>query len=119
MKTIQTTISTDHLELIKIFFEANELPDVRIYTYNKQIGMFAHRMIEVAYENNSDTAEKITFMSMIHAGFLNMLDDYLMKCGVSVWELQPKTIKEQELKVKQEARDQELKEIDAGRWVES
>jgi hypothetical protein len=111
MKTIQTNLSTDHLELIKIFFEANELPNVRIYAYDKQMGMFSHRMIEVSYDDqDGETGEKITYMSMVHAGFCNMLDDFLMKCGVDVWKLAPKTIKEQELKEKEEERDRKMQE---------
>lgn len=111
MKTIKTNLSIDHLELIKIFFEANQLLNVTINEYSKQIRSSSHKMIEIMYDDeDSETSSKITYMSIVHCGLQNMLDDYLMKCGVNVWDLQPASIKEQELKEKQESRQQKLEE---------
>ena len=111
MKTIKTNLSIDHLELIKIFFEANKLPNVIISEYSNIIKNYPHKMIEITYDNDDvETSGQITYMSLVHVGLQNMLDDYLMKCGVSVWDLQPKTIREQELKEREEAREQEYEE---------
>ena len=117
MKTIKTNLSIEHLELIKIFFEASKLPNVIIGEYNKILKDVSHKMIDIMYDDEDvETAGQITYMSLVHAGLQNMLDDYLMKCGVSVWDLQPKTIREQELKEKEEERaealEQHLQKID-------
>jgi len=96
MTVIQTDLSIVHIELIKIFFQANELPNVIVRESDKQMGLFYHKVIEIEY-NDDDTSSAIIYMSMRHSGFKNMLDDYLLKCGVSPWELQPATIREQQL----------------------
>lgn len=75
---VNTQISYGYASLIEIFFKANELDviiqDMRAYPYGKVI---------LHYEDDSDTAYGITFMSMKHLGFENMLCDYLIKCGIS------------------------------------
>jgi hypothetical protein len=74
---VNTQISYGYAELIKIFFKANELDvhiqDMTAYPYGKII---------LHYVDGSDTAITITFMSMKHLGFENMLCDYLIKCGI-------------------------------------
>ena len=76
MKTIETNISWGFLNLIETFFEANNL-DVKC----KDSGV-SERKITLEYEEDSDTALSITFMSVRHLGFENMLYDYLKKCGI-------------------------------------
>lgn len=75
---VNTQISYGYASLIEIFFKANELDvtieDRRAYPNGKVI---------LHYEDNSDTATTITFMSIKHLGFENMLCDYLIKCGIS------------------------------------
>lgn len=114
MSIIQTELSIKHLELIKIFFEANDMPDAVVRQYDKQIGAFYHPMIEI-YCSSEDTETNITFMAMKHMGFKNMLDDYLMKCGVDHWNLEPDSVKiqraQEEAQIKKECEEQRDKEF--------
>jgi len=74
---VNTNISYGHASLLEIFFKANELDvtiqDMTAYPYGKII---------LEYENNSDTAYSITFMSIRHLGLENMLADYLIRCEI-------------------------------------
>jgi len=85
MKIIETEIPADHLELITIFLKANEL-DADIFC---EIDRNLNRQtIKISYnEKNEDLCSKITYMSLRHLGFLNMLDDFLLKCGVEPYRL--------------------------------
>jgi hypothetical protein len=75
---VNTQISYGYKDLIDVFFKANELnvdiEDMTAYPYGKVI---------LHYEDDSETACSITFMSIKHLGFENMLCDYLIKCGIS------------------------------------
>lgn len=79
MTRVNTQISFGYAELIKTFCKANEL-DVSIEERIDQNSVSNY--ITAVYEDNSDTAFSITFMSVRHLGFENMLCDYLIKCGV-------------------------------------
>ena len=76
---IHTKISYGYFELLETFFRANNLivtcsegePDA----YNRTLTI-------LEYEDDSDTAISITFMSVRHLGFENMLCDYLIRCGI-------------------------------------
>ena len=74
---VNTQISYGYVELIKTFIKANELDinvqDMTAYPFGKII---------LHYEDNSDTALNITFMSVKHLGLENMLCDYLIRCGI-------------------------------------
>lgn len=76
---VNTHISYGHRELLKIFFKANELDvtiqDMSAYEYPKHAVLY--------YEDESDTATAITYMSLKHLGFENMLCDYLIRCDIS------------------------------------
>ena len=80
MTTINTQISDGYLELIKTFFKANEL-DVTIKEYMHKEHDLTY--LQLSYEDNSDTAYQITFMSVRHLGLENMLCDYLIRCGIA------------------------------------
>jgi len=69
-------ISYGYLSLIEEFAKANNLE----FEYEK-LGQ-VNPKIKIRYKSDSDTAFSITFMSMRHLGFENMLCDYLIKCGV-------------------------------------
>lgn len=102
---IDTQLDVDHLELIKIFIDANELVGVVIkqvpMTYNGR-----HHMV-LQLESTYDLAsEKLTFMGYRHSGVLNMLDDYLLKCGVPYDALKPKSYYRQ----LQEEQEEEINE---------
>jgi hypothetical protein len=75
---VETQISYGYKDLIEIFFKANEL-DINI----KDMSAYPYGKIILHYEDDSDTAYTITFMSVKHLGFENMLCDYLIKCGIS------------------------------------
>jgi hypothetical protein len=77
MTTVRTAISGGYRELIKTFFDANGL-DVKILESDNM-----HNHLMLIYEDGSDTAYQITFMSVKHLGFENMLCDYLIRCGVN------------------------------------
>lgn len=86
---IETSLKAEHIELIKIFFKANNLDDVEISTYTKKMGELLYNLISIGYNDKSESAEKIVYMSLRHLGFQNMLDSYLIQCGVSPFNLSP------------------------------
>ncbi len=86
---IQTHLSADHIELIKIFMQANELYHVDILVKKRSIDGLDYLYLDIITLDEQD-AEKLTFMGIRHSGVLNMLDDYLMKCNVSPFELEAK-----------------------------
>jgi hypothetical protein len=71
---VETNISYGYVSLLNTFFEANEL-NVVCEESDKQT-------TTLKFDDNSDTALKITLMSCRHMGFENMLCDYLINCGV-------------------------------------
>jgi hypothetical protein len=82
LKLVETNISWGFSNLIEVFFKANNL-DV------KCTGRGVSNMkLTLEYEEDSDTALSITFMSVRHLGFENMLCDYLKRCGIP-YELIP------------------------------
>ncbi|HEY6438080.1 MAG TPA: hypothetical protein VIY47_15930 [Ignavibacteriaceae bacterium] len=73
---IESEISYGYLDLMKTFFTANNLTvDCLLRFYDNK------KLITFKYEDDSDTAYQITFMSVRHLGFENMLVDYLNRCG--------------------------------------
>lgn len=101
-----------HLELIKIFFEANDLKDVYVNVYKETYfdgteDEETYRMLSFSFYQETETAEKITYMAMRHAGFLNMIYDYLLKCNVS--DIVPNPEKDQRIK-EQHRRSKKLEE---------
>ena len=74
---VNTNISWGYLELLKTFFKANELDIIC-----KERSAPAGTLTTLSYDDNSDTAYKITFMSIRHLGFENMLCDYLIRCDI-------------------------------------
>jgi hypothetical protein len=87
---INTQLDIAHKELMIIFFKANELTGVVINEFPIEIRGRYHMMLqfEVTYE---PTEISLTFMGLRHCGVLNMFDDYLLKCGIEVSALQPKS----------------------------
>lgn len=76
---IKTIISSGYRDLLEIFFKANELDVQCLERDDEQFSL--KRLITLRYEDDSDTAYKITFMSFKHLGLENMLCDYLIKLG--------------------------------------
>jgi hypothetical protein len=76
---VNTNISTGYITLIDAFAKANNLK-LKLSTIDENVG---NPKLRITYEDNSDTAFQITFMSMRHLGFENMLCDYLIRCGVA------------------------------------
>lgn len=74
---IQTIISYGYLDLIETFFKANNL-EIKCHLRKES----SRNLINCEYEDNSETALSLTFMSYRHLGFENMLVDYLIRCGV-------------------------------------
>lgn len=74
---VDSKISYGHIALIETFFKANEL---EVRCIKKTGGVYDHITFE--YEDDSETCMSITFLSMKHLGFENMLVDYLQRCGV-------------------------------------
>jgi hypothetical protein len=102
---INTKLDIAHKELIKIFLKANELDAVTISEEPLGINGRLHMVIGLKC-THEPTAEALTFMGLRHCGVLNMLDDYLLKCGVFPDALQPVSINRQI----QEEREQRLNE---------
>ena len=103
MKTVQLDIDVRHHNLMKIFFEANELfelgftleivdreydtpmtitsPDgiQRTYSFSQ-----TKKVLEYTYDDENEyQVSKLVDLSLKHLGFSNMLHDFLNKCGVS------------------------------------
>ena len=89
---IKTTINVSHIDKLRIFFQANELPGIILSDYRvvvssdeKVDGLFVERYykaIIVSYDENDDnTAGSITTLALKHAGVENMLVDYLNRLG--------------------------------------
>lgn len=91
---LRTLLSTDHLELIKVFVEANELHDTIVMEVAETIRGIEHCFLHLKCDN-LETETKLSYMGFRHCGVLNMLDDYLLKCGVPVNALQPKSFNRQ------------------------
>lgn len=104
---VDTQLCTDHIELIKIFIEANELVEMQVIEREVNIRGKNHRMITL-FTLNEDTSTKLTFMGLRHAGVLNMLDDFLIKCNVSPHALQPQSLRLKEHDEKQKEKEAEL-----------
>jgi len=88
---INTQLDVAHLELIRIFLEANDIIGVVINQVPHEVRGRFHMVLQldITYE---PAAESLTFLGLKHCGVLNMLDDYLLKCGV-LWDaLQPKSM---------------------------
>ena len=100
---INTNISFGYVTLLKTFFEANDLTvsclerfeekdDVmppmntnfatKEATISSALVTSARILTTLVFVDNSETAEKITFMSFRHLGLENMLCDYLIRCGI-------------------------------------
>jgi hypothetical protein len=105
MITIPLDISVRHLNLIKIFFEANELFDLGFkleiaktpletplqitpyygggpareitFTQTKQT------MVCIYDDTNDHQVSKMVDLSLKHLGFKNMLHDFLNKCNIT------------------------------------
>ena len=76
---VKTHISAGYTELIETFFKANDLLVTCTSRYQASSG---NLMLNLEFENNSDTSMSITLMSVRHLGFENMLVDYLKRCGI-------------------------------------
>jgi len=83
MKIVQTSISTSYKKLIETFIKANELNiNIEERIVEGSTALNTQSCLNLLYEENSETALQITFMSTKHLGFENMLCDYLIKCGI-------------------------------------
>ncbi len=107
---IETRLDIAHVELIKIFLEANELVGVVIKEATMEVRGRHHMVIhlESTYE---PTAIALTFMGVRHCGVLNMLDDYLLKCGVPLDALQPKSYHRQLQEEKEQKQNEDFVEV--------
>jgi hypothetical protein len=85
VEQVNTSILIKHKELIITFFQANNFKDVRVLTYNDINKYGTQEIIRLFY--NTEEGVDITFMALRHSGVQNMLDDFLMKCGVDVYDL--------------------------------
>lgn len=74
---IDSIISYGYLGLLETFFKAN---DLIVNCSLREEG--SKNLITFTFEDNSETALAITFMSVRHLGFENMLVDYLIRCDV-------------------------------------
>lgn len=85
---IDTFLDIAHLELIKIFIKANELTGVEVIEYPVELRGRHHMCIrlESTYE---DSSAALTYLGFRHMGVKNMFDDYLIRCGVAPYDLNP------------------------------
>jgi len=66
--------------LIEIFAKANSLV---LKFAVRHTSMPTRELMTIQFEEDSDTDMTITFMSIRHLGFENMLCDYLIRCNIS------------------------------------
>lgn len=105
MTTIPLDISVRHLNLVKIFFEANELFDLgfkleivetlsetllQITPYygggpSREVAFTQTKnaMVCIYDETNDYQSSKMVDLSLKHLGFKNMLHDFLNKCNIT------------------------------------
>jgi hypothetical protein len=62
--------------------DANKL-DIKVSSYSEDYV----NMILLEYNDSDELENTISFLSLRHCGFLNMLDDFLLRCGVSRSEI--------------------------------
>jgi len=107
---IKTRLDIAHLELIKIFFKANELVGMNITEDTMEVRGRYHMVLQLesTYE---PTSIALTFMGVRHCGVLNMLDDYLLKCGVPMDALQPKSYHRQLQEEKEAKQNEDFVEV--------
>jgi hypothetical protein len=110
MKTLETHFGAEHKALLEVFFKANKLENVKVSEYHRQYNGKNHKYIEISWDDNSETGVQISFMSVVHMGFLNMLDDFLLKCGVNAENLGSETVRAQK---RAEIEEQKQKEFEA------
>ena len=91
---IDTKLDIAHKELILIFFKANELIGMVVTEEPIEIRGRFHMVLRLE-STFQGTSEALTFMGIRHCGVLNMLDDYLLKCGVTWDALQPSSMHRQ------------------------
>jgi hypothetical protein len=108
MRELQTHFGVEHSALLEIFFKANKL-DVKISEYHYRYNERNHKYIELVWDDTSETGVQISYMSMVHMGFLNMLDDFLLKCNVPVDNFGAETLRAQK---RAEIEEQKQKEFD-------
>ncbi len=94
MKIHETHIDVRHIDLIKVFFTANELHKVNVTSYNKvevvQDLNVVRSLVQLSYDElDLETSNTLAFMSLRHLGMGNMLDDFLIKCGISPFSITP------------------------------
>jgi hypothetical protein len=86
-KIVDTKISWGYLPLIEIFARANNL-ELGFECYSEELCEHEKfktsfgSYIRITFDEDSPTASYITFMSIRHLGFENMLCDYLIKCNI-------------------------------------
>jgi hypothetical protein len=102
---IETELDPAHLELMRIFFKANDLRGIIVHNKKVMIRGVEHTFLH--FETDFEETElKLTFMALRHAGIRNMFDDFLLKCSIPVDALQPKSF-HQQLQAEREAKQNE------------
>lgn len=67
------------MPLLEVFAQANNLV---LKFESRHITEPIRESTIILYEEDSETDTAITFMSIRHLGFQNMLHDYLIRCGI-------------------------------------
>jgi hypothetical protein len=87
---IKTEIAVLHKELIKIFFQANNLVDTEILEVLYEENDKKYPVLEiVCHDDNDDSTQMLTLLGLRNYGVQNMLDDFLIRCGVHPREIKP------------------------------
>lgn len=102
---INTKIDVVHLELINIFIKANDLVGIVVSSEPYEINGRFHMTLRLT-STFKDTSATLTFMGVRHSGILNMLDDYLIKCGVPWDAISPPSMLRQAQEEKEAAQNE-------------
>lgn len=91
---IDTEIDIAHIELIKIFIKANDLVGIVITEAPHEVRGRFHMCLQLE-STFEDTSVALTLMGVRHCGVKNMLDDYLLRCGIQPDAIRPKSMHRQ------------------------
>ena len=93
---IDTDLAYEHGHLIELFLDANKL-NAQVVSYHQEISQIKYACIRIVI-NDIDSELAFTAMGIRNYGVKNMLDHFLMKCGISVHDLHPRHYKEKTFK---------------------
>lgn len=108
--TIKTNIGYEHLSLIQIFLQANQMDKEILVTRGEyEYHGEKHFVIDLTVLNE-DIGTQLTYMAIRHSGIQNMLHHYLIRCGVDRADLEPASLIIQQRKEREDESNRRMME---------